>query len=149
MLGGPGPHERRLKGYPEEPRTLGAHLRRRRIGLRMTQVQAAREFGVCDLPYIKWEADRTRPGIANWPAIVRFLGFDPIPAPTDFSEATGALMRDLGADRRRLAVMLDVDVKSVFNWERSTSIPCQRMRSRLAALATDDEARNILLGGKR
>jgi DNA-binding XRE family transcriptional regulator len=79
-LYGPGPHEKRLKGYPEEPRTPGGHLRLKRIGHRLTQVQVAEIFGVCPLTYIKWEANHNNPSIAKWAAVVRFLGYDPIPA---------------------------------------------------------------------
>ena len=133
----PGPHDKQVKGYPETPRSLGEHLRKRRLDLGQTQVQAAARFGISVTAYNGWEAGRIAPEIAKWPEVVRFLGYDPSPAPTTFGEAVVALRRSLGLDRPKLAARLGVDVKSALNWESGRTLPVSRLRHRLSRLAPE------------
>ena len=62
--------------------TLGDHLRRRRLTLRLPQEQAAQQLGVARASLQHWEQDRQKPGAAWLPAIVKSLGYNPLPAPT-------------------------------------------------------------------
>lgn len=135
-----GPHEKHLKGYPEAPKTLGEHLRKRRLDLRRTQEQTAAHFGISPTAYHGWEADRNTPNIAKWPEVVRFLGYDPSPIPTNFGEAVSAIRQSLGLDKRKFAARLGVDVKSVLNWEAGRTSPFPNMRKRIAALVGKSDA---------
>jgi DNA-binding transcriptional regulator YiaG len=65
---------------PEELHTLGDHLRRRRLTLKLPQEQAAKQLGVGRASLQHWEQDRQKPGAASIPAIVKFLGYNPLPA---------------------------------------------------------------------
>src|SRR3990172_860195 len=65
-----------------EPRTLGAHLRRRRLEMKLTQKEVADQLGVVPWTVLNWEKGRTQPLIKFIPAIVGFLGYDPFPQPT-------------------------------------------------------------------
>ncbi len=135
-----GPHERQVKGYPEVPKTLGEHLRKRRLDFRQTQEQTAARFGISPTAYQGWEAGRIIPNIAKWPEVTRFLGYDPSPTPTNFGEAVTALRRVLGLDKRKLATKLGVDVKSVLNWEAGRTSPFPSMRKKIAALVGKSDA---------
>ena len=136
-----GPHEKRVKGYPDAPRTLGEHLRKRRLDFGETQEQTASRFGVTFTSYNGWEADRIAPGIGKWPLILDFLGYDPSPpACATFPEAISALRRRLGLDKHQFAKRVGVDVKSVRNWESGKRVPFRRLRERLAKLGPDLQA---------
>ena len=121
-------------GYPESPTNLGEQLRKRRLDLRQTQEQAAKCFAVSVTTYNYWEANRVTPDISQSPKIIGYLGYDPHPAPENFPESVRALRRHLGLDRQQFAKQLEVDVKSVLNWETGRTIPFQKVRERLAAL---------------
>ena len=67
---------------PEQLHTLGDHLRRRRLTLKLPQEQAAKQLGVGRASLHQWEQDRQKPAAASLPAIVKFLGYNPIPTQT-------------------------------------------------------------------
>jgi DNA-binding transcriptional regulator YiaG len=67
---------------PEQLHTLGDHLRRRRLALKLPQEQAAKQLGVGRASLRHWEQDRQKPGAGSIPAIVKFLGYNPLPAQT-------------------------------------------------------------------
>jgi DNA-binding transcriptional regulator YiaG len=80
------PRAHRLDGRnagPEQLRTLGDHLRRRRLTLKLPQDQAAKQLGVGRASLQHWEQDRQKPGAASIPAILKFLGYNPAPGSTD------------------------------------------------------------------
>jgi len=136
-----GPHEKLVKRYPAIPRNLAEHLRKRRLDLGLTQEEAAQRFGISVAAYNGWEGGRGSPSIGKWPKIFDFLGYDPSPPPCNtFAEAVSALRRRLGLDKHQFAKQVDVDVKSVRNWESGRSVPLRRLREKLLALATDLEA---------
>lgn len=64
-----------------EPTTLGEHLKRRRRALGLTQEQAASIMGVSPDSYQGWEGDSYPPLAAMRVRLMRFLGYDPGPAP--------------------------------------------------------------------
>jgi DNA-binding transcriptional regulator YiaG len=66
---------------PDELHTLGDHLRRRRLTLKLPQEQAAKQLGVGRASLQHWEQDRQKPGAASLPAIVKFLGYNPLLIP--------------------------------------------------------------------
>jgi DNA-binding transcriptional regulator YiaG len=73
------PHFRQLRRYPANPKTLGEHLRKRRIdmGLSMPKLAKLLGVGVTDTAIEKWEKNQNRPTEPYRSRIVEFLGFDP------------------------------------------------------------------------
>jgi len=82
--------------YPREPKTLGDHLRKRRLDLGLLQKEAAAKLGVDVKTVTNWERQRTQPKIRFLPPIFRFLGGDPRPLPMSFSERLRAARTALG-----------------------------------------------------
>jgi DNA-binding transcriptional regulator YiaG len=72
-------HFRQLRHYPAQPKSLGEHLRKKRIdlSLSMTQLSQFLNLGVSDATIEKWEKDISRPSEPYWKRIVEFAGFDP------------------------------------------------------------------------
>jgi transcriptional regulator with XRE-family HTH domain len=72
---------------PRELRTLGDHLRKRRLDLGLLQREAAARIGCSVSAVSNWETNRTQPRVTQVPAIVAFLGDAPLQAPSDTEPA--------------------------------------------------------------
>jgi DNA-binding transcriptional regulator YiaG len=64
---------------PEKLATVGDHLRRRRLMPKLLQRQVAEQFGVTTESVSNWEANLVQPQLRFMPAIIRFLGYNPLP----------------------------------------------------------------------
>jgi DNA-binding transcriptional regulator YiaG len=64
---------------PEKLQTIGDHLLRRRLALNLIQRQVATQLGVNISSLRNWEANRAEPAVQFMPAIVKFLGHNPLP----------------------------------------------------------------------
>ena len=73
------PHFKALRNYPKNPRTLGEHVRKKRIALNLSMPHLARLLGVgfTDTAIEKWEKNQNRPTAPYRSRLVEFLGFDP------------------------------------------------------------------------
>ena len=69
-------HNRGIQ-VPNEPTTVGGHLRRRRLQLKIHQSQAARLLRVSTVTLSRWECDKVFPTAPHQPKIVAYLGHDP------------------------------------------------------------------------
>ena len=101
-----------------EPQTLGEHVRKRRLELRLTQKQAAERLGVNPWTVLNWEKDHTAPPIESMPAIIRFLGYDPFPEPKNIPERLLAKRRAMGWSIKEAARQLGVHEGTWGDWER-------------------------------
>ena len=55
-------------------------MRKHRLDLQLLQKQVADQIGVDELTVTNWERNATVPAIRHIPAIIRFLGYDPLPS---------------------------------------------------------------------
>ena len=65
---------------PKHPETIGGHLRRRRLQLRIWQPEAARRLGVSMVSLSRWECDKVFPTAPQHPQIIEYLGYNPFHA---------------------------------------------------------------------
>jgi len=97
---------------------LAAHLRYRREILGLTRRDAAKQIGVRGAAVGQWETDKHHPENEYWPAIIRFIGYDPIcPDPQTVPEKIAFLCRHKGLSGVALAAQLGVDKATVYKWE--------------------------------
>jgi transcriptional regulator with XRE-family HTH domain len=108
----------RLKAYPDHPKTLGEHLLKRRIERRLTQHQVSLQLLTKTETVLLWEQDRVRPSARYYPAIFGFLGYDPLPAPTDLAGRIGRKRLELGLSIKTAANLIGVDEGAFSRWER-------------------------------
>ena len=113
------------KPYPENPRTLGEHLRKRRMERELLQREAAVELGCCHEAYLHWELDQTAPSARVYPAIITFLGYAPWPEPETLAEMLLAHRRIRGWTTRQAAKDFGVDPGTWERWEAG-QLPQQR-----------------------
>ena len=92
-----------------EPQTLGDHLTRRRLTLKLTQSEAAKQLRVCPNTVLNWETGHTQPPVEAVPVILGFLGYDPFPEPQTLPERLLAKRRAFGLTIRQAAQQLGVD----------------------------------------
>jgi transcriptional regulator with XRE-family HTH domain len=113
----------RTKPFADPPKTLGEHIKRCRLTRRLTQKQAAKLLGVSAYTVLNWEKNRTTHPTSSIPAILRFLGYDPFPAPRSLSERLLAVRRKMGWSIREAARQTGVDEGTWGAWESGAKGP--------------------------
>lgn len=115
--------------YPAEPKTLGEHLKKARLDRGMEQKAAAQAIGCDPGTLINWEKGRVAPDARFWPAILRYLGYDPRPAPETLGGRIRAAREAAGLSEEALARQLGLDPGTLAAWERGeVSRPYPRIR---------------------
>jgi transcriptional regulator with XRE-family HTH domain len=112
--------------YPLKINTLGDYIRKRRLDLNLIQKQAAEQIGVHETTITNWEGNTTSPAIRHFPAILEFLGYNPIPAAHSFPERLAAARKRLGLSQRKLAEKLGLDPTTVRGWEAGRHHPTEK-----------------------
>ena len=108
---------------PEKLETIGDHLRRRRLTLKLLQRQAADQLGVQVSSLRNWEVNRTKPGVEYMPAIIRFLGYNPLPPSDRWANRLVQCRAVLGLSQKQSAQRMGVDPGTLARWERGEREP--------------------------
>lgn len=104
-----------LRGYPLNPSTLGEHIRKRRIELRLLQIEAAAEIGVTESTVWNWEHG-TQPELRYMPKIIRFLGYAPFNCPEDTIEKLNYFKTVRGLSYERLGSLMGRSPEQLTDW---------------------------------
>jgi len=118
--------------YDFEPKTLGEHVRRRRLKMGLTQKEVATQLEVVSWTILNWEKAHTEPSIASIPVIVRFLGYDPFPQPETLPQRLLAKRREMGWSVREAAKAIGVDPCTWGNWERGQTVLYRQHQAHIA-----------------
>jgi site-specific DNA recombinase len=125
---------------PEELNTLGDHLLRRRLVLKLLQRQVAEQIGVDKTSITNWEANRSKPGVQYMPAIIRFLGYNPLPSSHGWADRLVLCRTALGLSQRDAAAQMDVDPCTLARWERGEREPKGAFAARASRFVAGVEA---------
>jgi site-specific DNA recombinase len=106
-----------------DPKTLGDHLRLRRLSLKLLQRQVAAQFGINVASIYNWENNRGEPELRYIPAILTFLGYNPFPAPTSTGDRLISARTAAGISQREAARQIGVDQSTLARWERGEREP--------------------------
>jgi transcriptional regulator with XRE-family HTH domain len=87
------------------------------MDLGLLQKEVARTFGLKTHTIRLWELDLHRPAAKYLPAIIRFLGYDPVPNVTSLPKRLKAARRRLGLSQRELARRFGINPKTICIWE--------------------------------
>ncbi|WP_369751276.1 helix-turn-helix domain-containing protein [Asinibacterium sp. OR53] len=124
-----------LKGCTETPKTLGEHLKKRRLSKGMSQASLAKLLGVTKDCVWLWEAERNTPQLHHYPALIAFLGYYPFDHETDTLGGKITRYKNLhGMSTKKLAKLLGVDEGTVAQWERNETKPLARSMSRIISI---------------
>ncbi|MFF5383388.1 helix-turn-helix domain-containing protein [Pedobacter suwonensis] len=123
--------------YPNEPLTIGDHIRKKRMDMKLLQKDVARIINVTEDCITLWEKNHSAPQISYFPQIIKFLGYSPI----EFDETTlGGQLKAYrwrnGFSNKKLGKLLNVDGSTILAWENETSIPNQEHLLKLEVLLT-------------
>ena len=123
--------------YPQEPETIGDHLKKRRYDLSLFQKEVALRLSVNDLTICNWENNKSTPAVHYLPRIIKFLGYYPYSTPGTLGERLLRFRRYRGLTRREMAQRrLSVDEGTLARWEkgevRPTGKRLQRVKDFLA-----------------
>jgi site-specific DNA recombinase len=108
---------------PTELRTIGDHIRRKRLTLKLTQEQVAERLGVTTASIYNWESDDSKPSVPYIPAIIEFLGYNPLPPATTLGERLVRHRTSLGLPQSESARRIGVDPGTLARWERGKRAP--------------------------
>ncbi|WP_292915194.1 helix-turn-helix transcriptional regulator [Nitrosomonas sp.] len=128
------------KPYDFEPRTLGEHVLKRRLYLKLSQPKLAKLLGVAAETILNWELNYKKPSINHIGKLIQFLGYDPaLPNPSSIAELLLAKRRELGWSQKIAAQNLGVDPCTWSSWECGGTIMMQKHRQLVASFLGIDE----------
>lgn len=122
------------KQPPEELNSIGDHLLRRRLVLKLLQRQVGGQIGVDKTSIANWEGNRSKPGFQFMPAIIRFLGYNPVPPTNGWADRLVGCRTVLGISQREFARRIGVDPGTLARWERGERAPAGVFAARALSL---------------
>ena len=125
---------------PVEPKTVGDHIRKKRLSLKLLQKQVAQTLGVNTTSVYNWESNQTQPGLAYMPAVIEFLGYNPLPPAKNWADRLVRGRTVLGLSQKELARRLGVDQSTLAGWERGERDPTGRCAARAKRLLIGAES---------
>jgi site-specific DNA recombinase len=133
---------------PTELRTIGDHIRRKRLVLKLTQEQVAERLGVTAASVYNWESDDSKPSVPHIPAIIEFLGYNPLPAAKTLGERLVRHRTSIGLPQSESARRIGVDPGTLARWERGEKKPAGPFLTRVEEfLRHADPASALQLAG--
>ena len=122
-------------GYPKLLKTLGDHLRKKRLDLKLLQKEVAARIGIDETSIYYWENNRVKPSLAHIPKIIEFLGYIPFKTTsTSLKEQIIIYRRLHGLTQKELAHLLGIDKTSIGHWERGEHWPSKQLLDKLISL---------------
>jgi DNA-binding XRE family transcriptional regulator len=123
---------RPIPGYPEHLEHLGDHIFTRRLDLGLTRKHAATVLGTNGWTLKHWEENlKSRIEVRLYPAILSFLGYNPMPAATTRGEAIRRERVGRGWSRKHVAQVAGVDEATVRRLEADVPRTARRPASRV------------------
>jgi site-specific DNA recombinase len=114
---------RRCVRIPIEPKTVGDHIRRKRLAAKLLQKDVAERIGVDKGLINNWECNHSSPHIRFIPAVIRFLGYNPLPVAKNWAERLVRHRTTLGFSQNEAARRIGVDPSTLARWERGEREP--------------------------
>jgi transcriptional regulator with XRE-family HTH domain len=116
--------------YPKSLKTLGDHLRKRRLDLELLQKEVAQKIGTSEASIHNWERGHATPSLNFMPRILKFLGYVPFEMPTGIlGEKIKTYRWVLGLSQKALAKQLRIDPCTLARWEKGKGRPLKELLS--------------------
>jgi len=104
----------------------------------MFQKDVARRIGVTTSTIYNWENGRAEPGIWYLPALIAFLGYNPLPPPATRGHAIKRGRISRGWSRSHLADLAEVDEATIARLELDTPMMARRCVEAVQAVLVAD-----------
>jgi len=121
--------------FPENPVSIGDHIRKKRMELKLLQKDVASICGVTEDCITNWEKNRSIPQIQYFPHIINFLGY--LPFEVDLTTLSGKLKAHRyinGLTQKQLGKIVGVDGATVCSWELKQNQPNNEVLTKLDAI---------------
>ena len=118
--------------YPQELKTIGDHIRKRRLELKLFQKDVAELIQTDTDTVTNWEKNRCQPGFIYYPAIMDFLGYCPWEPIQAWGERLHRYRIHKGLALEQFAGQLGVDPGTLVR--RSKAGPSAYLKKKLAEL---------------
>lgn len=123
--------------YPLQTETLGDHIKKKRLDLKIFQKDVAKKIGIVESTIWLWENNRVEPSISFIPKIIDFLGY--IPFETEQSclgKKIITFRRIHGLSQKKLAALIGIDSTTIGSWERCENKPTKQLLDKLISFIT-------------
>ncbi len=123
--------------YPLQIKSLGDHIRKRRLDLKIFQKEAAKRIGIDETTIWFWENNRVKPSISYIPKIIEFLGYIPFDTKYNSLREKIIIFRQIhGLSQKKLASLIGIDSTTIGSWERGENKPTKEFLERLLLFFT-------------
>ena len=109
--------------YPKELKTIGEHIRKRRLDLELFQKDVAKVLGITKGTVSNWEKNLAVPKLFYIPKIIEFLGYIPFEIGESLPDMLRGYRRLCGLSKRGASCKHGVDVSTWWKWEDRRSKP--------------------------
>jgi transcriptional regulator with XRE-family HTH domain len=116
-----GRYLKTVKGYPSQPKTVGEHIKKRRLDLGLKQTEVAARLGMHFTSLQLWERGIGDPGVKPLPEIIRFLGYVPFECEATPGGGISFVRRCCGKTQEELAEMISCNPDTIGRWESNRS----------------------------
>jgi transcriptional regulator with XRE-family HTH domain len=121
--------------YPDPPKTIGDHIKKRRLQLGLRATHVAKLLKVSTDTVYNWEKNRREPMVHLIPRITQFLGYLlPLLNRETMGQKIIAYRSAQGMSQRKLALQLNIDPSTLGRWERDECLPNGKLKKRVALL---------------
>jgi len=110
-------------GYPAFPKTIGEHIRKRRMDLGLFQKDVAEIVDTSIDCITFWENGRSQPQIHYYPKIISLLGYYPFEESDSFIGRIIKFRHMNGLTYKQAGKLLGVDGSMVVSWEAGKTVP--------------------------
>lgn len=115
--------------YPEYPQTIGDHIRKKRMDLKLLQKDVAEIFSVSEDSITFWENNRNKPQIKYYPHIIKFLGYYPFGLDlSTFKGRIEAFRFINGLSQKQFAILMKIDPRTALQWEKGQGNGLKRVK---------------------
>lgn len=104
-------------------------MRKRRLGLKMLQKDVAAQIGVDTTSIHNWETNVSQPSLEYMPAIIDFVGYNPLPAAKTWAERLVRHRVSLGITQGDAARRIGVDQATQAKWNAESARRRESSRS--------------------
>ena len=123
--------------FPKTLRTVGDHLRKRRLELGLRQEDLAKRLALSVSTITHWERNDDPPAARHLPKIIEFLGYVPFEAGSSLFDRLIYHAKIAGIEPRALARMLGVREEMLGRWERGEEQPAGPIFALIEKLLSD------------
>ncbi|WP_353959461.1 helix-turn-helix transcriptional regulator [Mucilaginibacter flavus] len=118
--------------YTNDPKTIGEHIRKKRIQSNCAQKELADKLGVSENTINAWELGHTNPSTHYYPAIIAYLGYYPFEHETESCAGKLKQIRHCkGLTFEQCATLFSISEDAAMRWEKGKTIANETYKERI------------------